>query len=591
MRILPYIAVMFTLLLAACSGEADKVAKEKMEIAHTLVSQNPDSAMSILEGIQTLVTRECQDSSTIALHALLWTETHYHITKSINDSTLEMSLSYFNNSDEYCMRAKLLNCIRAFRNNQYEHVLKSLLVLEEDIESFSQDWMKSTLESYLASTYRYKELYRMAHRHFKRENIYAKNTGNNYRIANSYINLGVSYLDVNEPDSAFICFTQVLKDYMPFLNTDKQASLYINIGYAIQKFDPDNSDSIKFYFDKALGLSPSTDLKNRTYMLLSEYFYKKNDILSADSLANKVLKESCNPEIRMVMYKTIYEYHNRTGNRDSANLYYRYYKQLSDSAYSKSSSMRIASISLEHERFAKETTDKKRKSNILLIYIICFTSLCVFTYIFIKYKRTSHRVSMQINEYKAEIEYLHKKADLQSQLKVEYEKALNDIAIISNTLNKTKNAKQIFREENYLLKQELQSKQRKLQSLSSQLESNENSINLLVEKIFSSEKDDLKMWMRFLATTQTNILKPILDSYSTLSPERKKSIDILSDEELCLTYREIFICILYKEGFKDNEELTEILRTSVSTFRTAKSRIRKKLINSSHQDFFKELFN
>ena len=102
---------------------------------------------------------------------------------------------------------------------------------------------------------------------------------------------------------------------MPFLNTDKQASLYINIGYAIQKFDPDNSDSIKFYFDKALGLSPSTDLKNRTYMLLSEYFYKKNDILSADSLANKVLKESCNPEIRMVMYKTIYEYHNRTGNR------------------------------------------------------------------------------------------------------------------------------------------------------------------------------------------------------------------------------------------------------------------------------------
>ena len=94
--------------------------------------------------------------------------------------------------------------------------------------------------------------------------------------------------------------------------------------------------------------------------------------------------------------------------------------------------MRIASISLEHERFAKETTDKKRKSNILLIYIICFTSLCVFTFIFIKYKRTSHRVSVQINEYKSEIEYLHKKADLQSQLKVEYEKALNDIAIISN---------------------------------------------------------------------------------------------------------------------------------------------------------------
>lgn len=50
MRILPYIAVMFTLLIAACSGETDKVAKEKMEIAHTLVSQNPDSAMSVLEG-------------------------------------------------------------------------------------------------------------------------------------------------------------------------------------------------------------------------------------------------------------------------------------------------------------------------------------------------------------------------------------------------------------------------------------------------------------------------------------------------------------------------------------------------------------
>ena len=90
----------------------------------------------------------------------------------------------------------------------------------------------------------------------------------------------------------------------------------------------------------------------------------------------------------------------------------------------------------------------KAKSRKYCCHICCKHNFSVC--IFIKYKRTSHRVSVQINEYKSEIEYLHKKADLQSQLKVEYEKALNDIAIISNTLNKTKNAKQIFREENYL---------------------------------------------------------------------------------------------------------------------------------------------
>ena len=66
------------------------------------------------------------------------------------------------------------------------------------------------------------------------------------------------------------------------------------------------------------------------------------------------------------------------------------------------------------------------------------------------------------------------------------------------------------------------------------------------------------------------------DAYRTMKGGRR-FLDSLTEECKTLSNRDIFVCILYHEGVTDDNVISGILHITVNTFRTTKSRLKKKL--------------
>ena len=141
MRILLYITVMFTLLLVACSGGADKVAKEKMEIAHTLVTQNPDSAMRILEEID----KQGLGRDNLAHYALLYTIAQDKSGLDVDDdSLLRFAHEYYSVNMSDSMYARYAYYMGKF------YMLKDSVKIAHDMLRTSADVAKERNEYYTA---------------------------------------------------------------------------------------------------------------------------------------------------------------------------------------------------------------------------------------------------------------------------------------------------------------------------------------------------------------------------------------------------------------------------------------------------------
>ena len=78
------------------------------------------------------------------------------------------------------------------------------------------------------------------------------------------------------------------------------------------------------------------------------------------------------------------------------------------------------------------------------------------------------------------------------------------------------------------------------------------------------------------------------DAYRTMKGGRR-FLDSLTEECKTLSNRDIFVCILYHEGVTDENAISGILHTTVKTFRTMKSRLKKKLEDAQECETAKEI--
>lgn len=124
---IPIICLFFILLWAACSDNASRSLAE----ADSLLVENPDSALSIVEAVN---PEDLSQESDKALYALLLTEARYKTgTDETNDSLITLATDYYHLQDRNPLRARAYYQKGMIESNakEYSDALLSMMIAEE----------------------------------------------------------------------------------------------------------------------------------------------------------------------------------------------------------------------------------------------------------------------------------------------------------------------------------------------------------------------------------------------------------------------------------------------------------------------------
>lgn len=300
------------------------------------------------------------------------------------------------------------------------------------------------------------------------------------------------------------------------------------------------------------------------FCLLEEGKYRKamSNFERLDSVANDW-------NLRQAAYKGLAMYYEKTGQLDSA-LYYR--KQqitAADSTYFEQN----AALSLQfnksynysqHQRIAKETTEKNAKLRLLLsIVLFVFITTIAISW-FIHYK-TKNKQTMERERLKAIIaNYNSKLAQLQINI-MEKEKQLDEI-------NSLISGRQIHVAEQSLI-EEKEELLKELENLRKDKEQHEKT-NIYTSRIISELKEKAKHNKH---ATDTDF--QTLEGYTrNVFPSMFAALEKLPKE---VNYKEIVICILKKHNFS-NKQMAILLSKSESTICSIRSRLYQKAHKGEH---------
>lgn len=300
------------------------------------------------------------------------------------------------------------------------------------------------------------------------------------------------------------------------------------------------------------------------FCLLEEGKYRKamSNFERLDSVANDW-------NLRQAAYKGLAMYYEKTGQLDSA-LYYR--KQqitAADSTYFEQN----AALSLQfnksynysqHQRIAKETTEKNAKLRLLLSFVLFVFITTIAISWFIHYK-TKNKQTMERERLKAIIaNYNSELAQLQINI-MEKENQLDEI-------NSLISGRQIHVAEQSLI-EEKEELLKELENLRKDKEQHEKT-NIYTSRIISELKEKAKHNKH---ATDTDF--QTLEGYTrNVFPSMFAALEKLPKE---VNYKEIVICILKKHNFS-NQQMAILLSKSESTICSIRSRLYQKAHKGEH---------
>lgn len=401
MRILPYIAVMFTLLLAACSGEADKVAKEKMEIAHTLVSQNPDSAMSVLEGKP--------------YGLIVYTHAYYvknkHISDSLSQLVYEKYINEENGSRCDLIKAKLFYGIKLFYEKNYIKALSFLLDVNNNLENLESTYLKAVACFYIGSLYMRMDLYEEALSAFCEELDYALRMNSGQHVARAYSHVAIPFERMGLRDSALFYTAKAIK-FEEVLDSQMRATLYNN--YAIFKKNPKKSHDreVELYLKKAYDFKGQREYS--TLANLAELYYEQDKIKEGDSISNVLLNT---PKLKngtmLILTRALYNRYTKTYQVDSAHKYHLLYLKYDSIENNMSQQNDVLKLRLQDQY------EKLQDRNRLRYALAILSSLFIIAFVFIAYRKklVLAKKDNRLNKEKI-LDYTDKIEDLEQQIEV-----------------------------------------------------------------------------------------------------------------------------------------------------------------------------
>lgn len=295
----------------------------------------------------------------------------------------------------------------------------------------------------------------------------------------------------------------------------------------------------------------------------------KGDLNSSKKYFEKLYTSTQDWNSKEGAYKGLSMYYEKVGKQDSA----LYYSKLQHIAADSSFFQHNAALSLQlsnnynysqHQRIAKETTEKNAKLRLLLsIVLFVFITTIAISW-FIHYK-TKNKQTMERERLKAIIaNYNSKLAQLQINI-MEKEKQLDEI-------NSLISGRQIHVAEQSLI-EEKEELLKELENLRKDKEQHEKT-NIYTSRIISELKEKAKHNKH---ATDTDF--QTLEGYTrNVFPSMFAALEKLPKE---VNYKEIVICILKKHNFS-NQQMAILLSKSESTICSIRSRLYQKAHKGEH---------
>ena len=514
--------------------------QNKLEDISTYVCSNPDSAIKELHKIK---KPELSSEKLRAIHALLLCESEYLTKYTVNDSTLNIARIYFtvdkNGTPSQQMEAELL-CIYKEIYNKPAEALTKLLHMEKNIDNFSFPHFKGILESFIVIVYYNNHEYKEMLKHAYKELYFAKQTKEISRIINSNIHIGITYDKLGLTDSAY-------KHYLSFIGYKKEiksatlSTLYHNLAIIGRKTNSPNKEEIQKALIQSLKYNKNRIDSARTYMLLADYFFNIGKKEKADSFLNIFYKS-----IRRNDYdsyynisKTLNNYYEKVGNIDSANKYkgeMLKYRIKRDSAIRAS---RVTEITYQSEM---EEIEEDSRTKIVAISIISIVVIGGLLWGIAIYQKKRNKLR---KEYSDNVEKLHK---IQEELE---------------------EAKEKERASRKAIASESQRHRFEVKRLTDLADTYSMKVLAMLTKNGCTD---------FKPTAA--ISEQFYTSINNVYSKTDKGKDFVKKiTEACpnIKDRELFICLLYREGINNEKTISNILNVTEGTFRTIKSRLKKKL--------------
>ena len=561
--------LMLATTIYSCSNNE---TQDKLNDISTYFCSNPDSARKELERIN---KSELTTEQLRAHHALLSCESEYLTKCTVDDSTLNVASKYFidgkNGTTSQQMETELL-CIYKEIYNKPAEALEKLLNMEKQIDALSSPHFKGMLESFILIIYYNSHEYHKMLEHAYKELKYAKEGKLISKIANSKIHIGIAYNNTNKLDSAYIYYS-TYKGHEKDIDSATLSIAYHNMAIIIDMMKTKERKNIEEFLLKSLSFNNNRKDSARTYMQIADYYYNINKKEKADSFLNIFYKS-----IRRNDYdsyynisKTLNNYYEKTGNIDSANKYkgeMLKYRIKRDSAIRAS---RVTEITHQSEIDNIEQQSQEKTVTVAVASTVVVVGLASMLFL---YRRKKVKLGLDYADNVRKLEgTLAELEEARVALRNAQEKQLTAEAEMEARKDASKEVEQ--------MKQEVKKASENSKKLKDATE--QHCIKILTT-IFKNGGRDFKA-MEML----TEGMYPAMnDAYRTMKGGRR-FLDSLTEECNALSNRDIFVCILYHEGVTDENVISGILHTTVKTFRTMKSRLKKKLEDAQECETAKEI--
>ena len=540
------------LMSVACTNEM----KDRLLLAESLSTVNPDSTFAILDGIdrEKLPGKECRQ-----LYDLAWAEAYYMQTKDVPDS-IENILSHMETTpgtSQHLIK-KILRSAYMFWQDDAKGAFESFEACKYELNVDIPIYWKIVIENYLGIISFRLGLTERCRNHFNEVLNYAVLMEDKDAITNAYNNLSSYYREMEQLDTALYYASKVIEGCNP-QDSQMVAIAYNNMASIQMAITKDQCGNVlnTLQLARSIGLGEAGSLSTCSMIAQNYYLLGKQD---SAQIYQVEVENGNNDYAKLGLYKFLSDYYQRSGERDSA------YKYLRLRNHMDSVCMRYkpveAILNTAHRYELEEIERKASRRQVWIISISVFVILSVTSLLVFRYTRSMAKARRLFKDT------LDEKDKLLSTTEWERQSTVSELGTVQEQLHGAQSA----------LEEARLAMSRAGKKSGDILDGPASASRKPADTKRGLSAQDLDFLQDFLDKSIPSSLKPnkafinkLTAIYMESGDDRRHFVQFLNDNACDLTPTGMLICILYNEGFCDEEIASKIASTS-QAFRVAKSR-------------------
>jgi hypothetical protein len=549
------ICLIIALLATSC---ANKAIDEQLLLAESMMTEKPDSALSIMNSIE---LDELTGDRQKALYALLMTQAedrNGHFATQ-DDSLIRSAVEYFEKSskDKDRLGRSYFYYGKSFHSHKEDEIALQLYLKAKNALEKTDDYnYLSYVHQYIGRINDDRRIYSAALENYKKSVMYNEKFGETHRSIYSYRNMVWIYNEMGKTDSVKLYLAKVCA----ILGDDTQSTVYPSIARLKGMYEAEDGN-----YDKGIALINSA-IRNEKVDEVKESFSQSLGVVYIEKgeldIAEQIFKRITNSHVKFYQSGAYYYLSEIEKKRHNYQLSLRY-KEISDSISKIVNDLdlqnRISDMQKQNE---DEKAEMERKMLVqqkrIELYGWALSVVCLVAFIIIFYRILRKQYH---NAYRRKIKV---RIDKELKLYLENEKRIEKY-----------NAKiKALKQDGTNYKNEIDRLNNKLNTLVNE--------NAKISSEFSADATDI------LAKLKNGAL---IDEY--LSPQERAKIFYMADllygkftnalkSECALNDKDVMFIVLFRLGFSTSEIAT-VFEYEESTIYKKKLRLKKRLKQSENK--------